>query len=213
MNFFRKGIIQFNTDWNGFLWRMFRKYKLLLILKYSNIYNQFSCFIRGIKLGRSVSFYGCSKFFRAYNSSITIGNNCNIRSSSYSNLVGLSHPVQIATLKENANVSIGNFCGISGAYISCACEIIIGDNVMIGANVTITDYDWHNIAPHRRYDECDSFAPIKINKNVFIGMNTLILKGITIGENSVIGANSVVVKDIPENVIAAGNPCKVLRNL
>ena len=58
----------------------------------------------------------------------------------------------------------------------------------------------------------EMLKPVEIKEGVFIGMNVKILKGVTIGENSVIGANSIVTKNIPSNVIAAGNPCKVLKN-
>jgi acetyltransferase-like isoleucine patch superfamily enzyme len=102
-------------------------------------------------------------------------------------------------------ITIGDNSGFSGVSIGAATEIRIGNNVLCGANSVITDFDWHLDRRNSRP------APVIINDNVWIGLNTTILKGVTIGENSMIGANSLVVKDIPPNVIAGGNPCKVLK--
>lgn len=78
----------------------------------------------------------------------------------------------------------------------------------VGANVTIMDGDAHQDDPRAGKN-----VPIVIEDNVWIGANATILKGVTIGRNSLIGAGSVVVKSIPENVIAAGNPCRVIKSL
>ena len=90
-------------------------------------------------------------------------------------------------------------------------KITIGKNVLIGPNVTICTTG-HPIHPAHRLDGMYSF-PVAIGDNVWIGGNTMILPGVTIGENSVIGAGSIVNKDIPANVVAVGNPCKVLREI
>ena len=83
----------------------------------------------------------------------------------------------------------------------------IGNHVLIGANCQIGDRDGHsNIYK-------SSPKPIIIENDVWLGMNVTVLKGVTIGEHSIIGANSVVTKDIPANSIAAGNPCKVIRKI
>src|SRR4029079_4321741 len=115
----------------------------------------------------------------------------------------------VSTHDSNAQIIIGNKCGFSGVTISAKQKISIGNNVLVGANVIISDFDWHNTDPSQREMECISSLPVTIHDNAFIGVNSIVWKGVTIGENSVIGANSVVTKDIPENVIAAGNPCKV----
>ena len=90
-------------------------------------------------------------------------------------------------------------------------KITIGKNVLIGPNVTICTTG-HPIHPAHRLDGMYSF-PVTIGDNVWIGGNVMILPGVTIGENSVIGAGSIVNKDIPANVVAVGNPCKVLREI
>ena len=89
-------------------------------------------------------------------------------------------------------------------------HIWIGDSVMIGPNVTIATAA-HPILPALRKKAAQYNLPVRIGDNVWIGAGAIILPGVTIGENSVIGAGSVVTKDIPANVVAVGNPCRVLR--
>ena len=91
-------------------------------------------------------------------------------------------------------------------------DIFVGDRVMIGPNVTIATAN-HPIAPELRARALQYNRSVTIGQNVWIGAGTIIVPGITIGENTVIGAGSVVTKDIPANVVAAGNPCKVLREI
>lgn len=91
-------------------------------------------------------------------------------------------------------------------------HIYIGSNTMIGPNVTIATAG-HPILPELREQAYQFNAPVHIGKNCWLGAGVIVLPGITIGDNSVIGAGSVVTKDIPENVVAVGNPCKVLREI
>ncbi|PKF50478.1 sugar O-acetyltransferase [Enterovibrio nigricans] len=91
-------------------------------------------------------------------------------------------------------------------------HIYIGDHVMIGPNVTIATAG-HPIDPDLRRKVGQFNVPVTIGANVWIGANSVVLPGITIGENTVIGAGSVVTKDIPANVVAVGNPCRVLRKI
>ncbi|MGB5445356.1 MAG: sugar O-acetyltransferase [Psychromonas sp.] len=91
-------------------------------------------------------------------------------------------------------------------------HIYIGDHVMIGPNVTIATAG-HPIDAQLRMRVAQFNIPVHIGKNVWIGANSVVLPGVSIGENTVIGAGSVVTKDIPDNVIAVGNPCRVLRQI
>ncbi|MDF4361245.1 DapH/DapD/GlmU-related protein, partial [Vibrio parahaemolyticus] len=86
------------------------------------------------------------------------------------------------------------------------------NSVMIGPNVTIATAG-HPIEPDLRREVAQFNIPVHIEDNVWIGANSVVLPGVTIGENSVIGAGSVVTKDIPSNVVAVGNPCRVLREI
>ena len=91
-------------------------------------------------------------------------------------------------------------------------EVFIGDHVMIGPNVTIATAA-HPVEPSLRKKALQFNCPVHIGNNVWIGANTVILPGVTIGDNTVIGAGSIVTKDIPANVVAVGNPCRVLREI
>ncbi len=91
-------------------------------------------------------------------------------------------------------------------------HIYVGDYTMIGPNVTIASAG-HPILPELREKGYQYNMPVHIGKNCWIGAGSVILPGITIGDNTVIGAGSVVTKDIPENVVAVGNPCRVLREI
>lgn len=91
-------------------------------------------------------------------------------------------------------------------------HIYIGSNTMLGPNVTIATAG-HPILPELRKQAYQYNASVRIGKNCWLGAGVIVLPGITIGDNSVIGAGSVVTKDIPENVVAVGNPCKVLRQI
>ncbi len=91
-------------------------------------------------------------------------------------------------------------------------HIYIGDGVMLGPNVTLATAG-HPIDPDIRKQATQFNIPIVIGSNVWIGANTVVLPGVTIGKNTVIGAGSIVTKDIPANVVALGNPCRVHREI
>lgn len=91
-------------------------------------------------------------------------------------------------------------------------DIFIGDSVMIGPNVTIATAG-HPIDPELRKKVAQYNIPVRIGNNVWIGAGAVVLPGVSIGENTVIGAGSIVTKDIPANVVAVGNPCRVLREI
>jgi galactoside O-acetyltransferase len=91
-------------------------------------------------------------------------------------------------------------------------NIYIGNDVMFGPNVTIVTAG-HPVEPHLRKRAFQYNADVRIDNNVWIGAGAIVLPGVTIGENSVIGAGSVVTRDIPANVVAVGNPCRILREI
>lgn len=109
-------------------------------------------------------------------------------------------------------ITIGDYCLISpGVEITSAHAITIGDNSMIAAECVITDSDWHGLYNRTRPFRCTK--AVTLGDNVWLGARTIVCKGVTIGDNSVIGAGSVVVSDIPANVVAAGNPARVVKQL
>lgn len=111
------------------------------------------------------------------------------------------------------NIEVGkNFFANFGLTILDVGKVTIGDNAQIAPNVSIYTAG-HPIHPESRNSGYEYGIPVTIGNNVWLGGNVVILPGITIGDNVVIGAGSVVTKDIPGNVIAAGNPCKVIRKI
>ena len=126
---------------------------------------------------------------------------------------GGPHPVTLFTHSPEAEIHIGNNVFLNGSRFGCTQRIEVGDDCILG-DCRIFDTDMHSIWPDRHSKEAVvATAPVKIEKNVWIGAASLILKGVTIGENSVIGAGSVVVRDVPPNCVAAGNPARVVKEL
>ena len=142
-----------------------------------------------------------------FSSPIYLGDFANVITTS-DNKVRLS----IWTDKKNIKgIRIGNYCLICpGVRISAASDIRIEDNCMLASGVYITDADWHGI-----YDRVNpgTNAPVRLEENVWVGDRAVICKGVTVGKNSIIGASAVVVNDIPENTVAAGNPAKPVKTL
>lgn len=114
--------------------------------------------------------------------------------------------------ESSGSIKIGDYCLISpGVRITSAARIEIGNNCMLANGAFVTDADWHGI--YDRLDTTGSCAPVILKENVWIGDCATICKGVTIGENSIVGAGSVVTADIPANSIAAGNPARVVKEL
>lgn len=131
----------------------------------------------------------------------------------------------IVTEREKSVIEIGHHVGMSSPCLWAREKITIGNFVNIGGDCIIMDSDAHNldwrirdsqvmVAPGVSLDgQTAKCAPIVIEDHVLIGARSIILKGVTIGHGAVIGAGSVVVKDVPANCIVAGNPCKVIKKL
>jgi acetyltransferase-like isoleucine patch superfamily enzyme len=162
----------------------------------------------GVSLGRECSFFGLPCFRRHPLSLITIASDCEFLSTHTANLIGINRPCLISTLAEGAKIIIGSHCGFSGTVIGCAASVIIGDNVRCGANTLITDTDWHSDDPRSGPD-----APVIIGDNVWLGVNVTVLKGVSIGENTLVGTGSIVTRSLPANVVAAGSPATVIRHI
>ena len=173
--------------------------------------------VKGIKYGKHFKTNGLPFIFNNKKSDITIGDNCTIKSSFLSNLIGLNHRTIIMTRTKDASITIGENVGMSGTTIYARNSITIGDNTLIGANSKIIDNDFHPVDPEDRLVNNISkikSKPIIIGNNCFIGCDSIILKGVHLGDNCVVGAGSVVPGgDYPPYSIICGNPAKVVRSL
>ncbi len=172
--------------------------------------------INKVKFGKNLNLYGIPVIFKKKGSQLKIGENCTIKSSFLSNLVGLSQRTIIVTRTKDARIEIGNNVGISGATIYARKRIKIGDNTLIGGNVKILDNDFHPLeVDYRNSDikEKIKCKEIEIGQNCFIGCNSIILKGTKLGAGCVVGAGSVVCGIYQENVVIGGNPAKIIKNI
>lgn len=173
--------------------------------------------LRGVKIKSGGRYYGLPIVSLNQDSKIIIGENCNLCSTSTRTALGVNHPVVLRTLAKCAVISIGDYTSMSGGTICAAMRVQIGKDCLIGANVTIADTDFHPVdSMVKRYEASpDSLpnSPVFIEDNVFIGTGAIILKGVTIGRNSVVGAGSVVTKSVPPNTIVAGNPAIPIRSV
>ncbi len=145
---------------------------------------------------------------------LTIGPGFRMNSRFYGNSLSVT-PCAIH-VGEGATLSIGRNVGISSCFITAAESVTIEDNVKIGGGCYIMDTDFHSLDPAARLDRTTDrplTAPVVIRENAFIGAASIILKGVTIGRNSVVGAGSVVCRDIPDNELWAGNPARFIRTL
>tara|TARA_B110001450_G_scaffold13545_1_gene12770 strand:+ start:1121 stop:1717 length:597 start_codon:yes stop_codon:yes gene_type:complete len=173
----------------------------------STLVGKFMLWVMKVDYGKNLKFFGLIHVRCSKQSTVTIGSGNTFRSKSTSNLIGIDRPCIISS-HQNGTLKIGDNCGFSGTVIGCFKEIIIEDNVRCGANTLITDSDWHS-DDHRS----GTPRPIHIETNVWLGVNVTVLKGVHIGANSVIGAGSIVTQNIPANVIAAGNPCRIIKSI
>ena len=203
----------------------------LMLLKFYKFFfislpTLFSCLISGLKYNRTWNVVGrpivirrkwYEKIFAKHNGGVLIIGNyfcCNNKIDS--NSLGLIQPCVFNIAIDGSKIIIGNNVGISGATLNSAEEIRIEDNVLIGSGSIISDTNSHPIEyDYRVINDMSKTktAPIHIKEGAFIGARCLILKGVTIGAHSIVGAGSVVTKSIPDNCIVGGNPAEIIRKL
>lgn len=176
------------------------------------VFNYLQLKRKHVKYKRNLVIHGL--LFLHGHGNIDIGEEVIITSSSNYNPTDGSNLTHLST-KENGKLIIGDRCGLSNCAITASKEVIIEAGVLIGSGVFISDTDHHELRAEDRKNNTGNIlsAPIKIEKDVFIGARSIILKGVTIGEGSVVGAGSVVTKDIPAGEIWAGNPAKFIKKI
>jgi acetyltransferase-like isoleucine patch superfamily enzyme len=180
------------------------------------VIGRYYCKMKGLRYGNNLRTFGIPLLYRHKEASIILEDDVVLNSSSRFNRAGINHPVILAAVKENSRIYIGSGTGMSGAVIHARTLIQIGRYVNIGANTKIYDHDFHSLDyRERRVDMLDNVktAAIIIEDDVWIGADSIILKGVRIGQGAIIGAGSVVTKEIPAFTIWAGNPAKFIRTI
>ena len=169
----------------------------------------------GVSLGRNVSAHGPVGLLRWPGGSISIGSDTQIISSwRRSTACALAFPTRLRVFGKGAAIEIGPGCQLSGTSITArSTRISLGRQVLLAPNCIIMDSDFHAPWPAAQRSESPGYeadAPVSIGDYSWIGINSIILKGVSIGRGCIIGAGSVVTHDIPDNSIACGVPCRVL---
>lgn len=171
----------------------------------------------GISFGKNLIVQGNLYLKTGVNCKAEIGDNCCFKSGRGINPLSRNIKTSIH-VEDGASLIIGDNCGFSSVCLWAHQSIVIGNYVNIGADTILLDSDAHSLSfRDRRVDELDIKnkvnKPIIIGDDVLIGTRCIILKGVQIGARSIIGSGSIVVSDIPEDCIAAGNPAKVIRRI
>ena len=183
--------------------------------KADNIINRVVLWINGVEFDQSVFVSG--RIFIRNEGKIRIGVGTRINSASWTNPIGGNDRTYLQIMRGGV-LQIGDNSGISNTAITVAESVNIGRNVFIGAGCKIYDTDFHPIEAEFRFGDTADITRTKtkriiIEDGAFIGGHSIILKGTHIGENSVIGAGSVVVGNIPANEIWAGNPARFIKKI
>jgi acetyltransferase-like isoleucine patch superfamily enzyme len=167
----------------------------------------------GVCVGPRLSLLGLPIVSVAQGASIQLGAGVALCSSSRDTALGVSHPVILRAMLPGARLTIGDDCALSGTSVCAALSVTIGNRCLFGADAIVADTDFHPLqAQGRRHAPVGEAAsrPVVIGHDVFIGARAMILKGVTIGDGAVIGAGSVVTRDVPAGATVAGNPAQVL---
>jgi len=168
--------------------------------------------IRGFQISSPVRLFGHPICSRYPGSSIYLGSHVTLDSSVRANPLGGSSPCVLRTMSPTARLTLRDRVGISSSVIVAGNSIEIGEDTILGAGSMVLDNDFH--APGMGFSWLTEYSknskPVKIGRGCFIGARSIILKGVTLGDRVVIGAGSVVTKDVPAYSIAAGNPASVV---
>ena len=174
-----------------------------------------NCFIfkyKKVKAPKDICIIG-RVYIHGFNGGVIFGNGCIVRSNENSNVSSGGNHTHLQ-VGENAHIIIGSNVKMSQVYITAMNNVTIQDNVMIGACVKIWDTDFHSADYELRLQSKGTkTAPVTIKEGAFIGACSIILKGVTIGKHSVIGAGSVVTNDVPDGEVWAGNPAKFIKRI
>ena len=176
----------------------------------------FYLLLKGIPVKHRIGCIGFPQIVVDRNSVFQYGYGITMVNNAFHSTLGRANRCKIVVYN-GALLQLGNNVGMSNVTIVATNKIIIGNNVLMGAGVTIVDSDFHSMNSHDWFTAADENnmkkLPVNIGSYVFIGMNSIILKNVTIGNNVRIAAGSVVTKDIPDNEVWGGNPAKLIRKM
>jgi len=185
-------------------------------LAFSSAVFALKCKLLNIQYGACPKVWGKVYFHKFPGSEIKIGKNVRIVSDPYRYAFNIFPQSKIRTFTPTAKVIIGDNVGFNGINILARSQTVsIGHNTMIGGNCQIMDTDGHPLWPPQSrwvYPGTEFDAPVSIGNHVFIGLNVIILKGVTIGDNAIVAAGSVVASNVPANSLVAGVPAKVIKS-
>lgn len=199
------------------IYRFFSVFQEKMLNSFNWRWGRFRMKAHGISFGKNLMVQGNLDLKTGNHCNIKIGDSCTFKSGW--GLNPLSRNIKGSISVENGAVLIiGNNCGFSSVCLWSFQSITIGNYVNIGADTILMDSDAHSLSHLDRRKVTTDFErkvnkPIIIDDDVLIGTRCIILKGVHIGARSIIGSGSVVVNDIPEDCIAAGNPARVIRRL
>ena len=196
-------------------YRALRKVRFLILRQFFTPFTKFLFYINGIKYGNNLKILGFLKIDITKRGFVRVGDNLSINSGHNYNVIGRQQKTIIVV---DGKLTIGSNVGMSSTAIVCKHKISIGNHVKLGGGVCIYDTDFHSLDPKiRRDSNLDKLnaksAAIVLKDNVFVGAHSTILKGVTVGENSIIGACSLVSRSIPANQIWGGNPARFIREV
>jgi acetyltransferase-like isoleucine patch superfamily enzyme len=214
------------SDFNSLAYRLRRKlcwfYSETLIYRHSKLMGWFSLQIYkrlypNLRVGINPKIWGRFQvtMHAPFESQVLLGDNLHMVSDRSRAGITLFSPCKFTTMGKGCIV-VGDDVQLNGTAISSRKRVEVGAGSLIAPNCIIVDSDFHVIWPPENRGHSDSTGEdraVMIGKNVWLGLNVVVLKGVTIGDNTIIGAGSVVSSDIPANVIAAGTPARVVREL
>ena len=171
--------------------------------------------IRGFQISFPIRLFGhpiCSRYPGSF---ISLGSHVTLDSSARANPLGGSSPCVLRTMTSTARLTLGDRVGLSSSTIVAGNSIEIGEDTILGAGSMVLDNDFHALGQGFSWltEYSKNSKPVKIGRGCFIGARSIILKGVTLGDRVVIGAGSVVTKDIPAFSVAAGNPARVVGSI
>jgi len=199
-----------------YIYKQIKKLYIITYLKWVKWPVRFKLSVNGVHAGKNLKSAGVPVIDVWERGKFYIGDNFSMNNGGRFNIIGRQQPCYFIVYND-AVLKIGDNVGISATALICFKGITIGNNVKIGGNVAIYDTDFHSLDKNYRRNGADDVKntqcrEVVIEDDVFIGAHSIILKGVTIGEGSIIGAGSVVAKSIPKNEIWAGNPAKFIKN-